>query len=436
MNATDTIPRQVKTSTALGTALKLLSLGYWPIAIYGAGVPIKTRGGDKIATGKEPIGSSWGIERRDELWLGNAFKAHRDAGVGLCFGPGRAPGGGWLIDLEGDGPHAADSLASLLGGELLATVGWTSTRGRHTLFIADGPRLLTALQAAGGKEEKGAGKAGVWKLPALPDLEFRIGGFKSDETVKQLQSVIPPTPGTNGKPRVWTGSPSKGLADLPAAAYAFLEQLATSQRPAVKPIPHVANRKATTPAVERAIAYAKKIDPAISTQRGHSKTFYAACKIGPGFNLPEEVAFEILRDYYSPRCIPPWSDEEIRHKVSDAYRTEKKPPGFLLDEPGNFRRNGPPSANGHIGESEEEANEDRDDPHRLARIHARGDRGMRYQGGAWYRWVNGAHHPVSDQEITASATRAVKAEFDRLNRFAVQFWIKESEKTDAPNEGA
>jgi P4 family phage/plasmid primase-like protien len=346
MNATGTVPHQVKTSTALETALELLSLGYWPIVIHAAGATIKARDGDKIAKGKEPIGSSWGTERRDERWLRNAFKAYRGAGVGICFGPGRAPDGGWLIDLEGDGPKAADSLATLFAGEVLTTVGWSSTRGGHTLFIAD-ERLLEALQRAGAKEEKGI-KAGVYKLQDLPDLEWRVGGYKADgKTIKQVQSVVPPTPGTDREPRQWTNPPSAGLADLPAAAYAFLERLAESKRPAVKPIPHVASGKATTPAIERAIAYAKTIDPAVSGQGGHTKTFYAACRIGPGFDLPEDVAFGILRDYFNPRCEPPWSDGELRHKIEDAYRNEKRR-GFLLDVPGNPRGSGPPAANGPV----------------------------------------------------------------------------------------
>ena len=329
---------QTRPNTPLDTALMLEKLGYWPIAIHPRGVKLR----DKIATGKEPIGSKWGLERRDDLWLRNAFKTHRGAGVGICFGPGRAPGGGWLIDLEGDGDRAAESLATLLGGEELTTAGWTSTRGVHTVFTADGERFLTALAAAGGKEEKGVAKVGVWKLPELPDLELRIGGCKADGTVKQVQCVAPPTPGTDGTTRVWTNPPSAGVADLPPAAYAFLERLAASKRPAVKSSLKVANGRGGTSNERRAIAYVDKIDPAISGQRGHDKTFRAACAVGPGFDLPPDVALRILRDRYNPRCEPPWSEDELRHKVEDAYKEEPRR-GWLLEQPGNLQRNGPPT---------------------------------------------------------------------------------------------
>src|SRR5262249_28403437 len=87
----------------LKTALSLLKGGYWPVAIHPGQ--------------KRPIGNDWGRERWDESRLRSAFQRYPGAGVGIAFGPGRAPGGGWLIDLEGDGDRAAESLAVLLGGE-------------------------------------------------------------------------------------------------------------------------------------------------------------------------------------------------------------------------------------------------------------------------------------------------------------------------------
>ena len=62
-----------------GLSKMLAATGFWPIAIYPAGETIKTRGGDKIATGKEPIGREWGLTRRDELWLRSAFRSYPGA---------------------------------------------------------------------------------------------------------------------------------------------------------------------------------------------------------------------------------------------------------------------------------------------------------------------------------------------------------------------
>ncbi len=56
-------------TSVLDSALELESLGFWVIAIHKRGVTIKTRDGEKIAEGKEPIGAAWGLARRSKGWL-------------------------------------------------------------------------------------------------------------------------------------------------------------------------------------------------------------------------------------------------------------------------------------------------------------------------------------------------------------------------------
>jgi hypothetical protein len=229
----------------LDTALELLRRGHWPVSIYPAGVTIETSRGPKVTKGKEPMGGKgWGLRRWDEAKLRREFTRHSQAGVGVCLGPGRAPGGGWLIDLEGDGPEAEASICILLDGECIETMGWASLRGAHNLCEADGERLLELLGRAGAKEGHGL-KAGVWHLPELPDLEWRIGGYKPDGTVKQAQSVVPPTQGTDGWARRW--NEHDGIARLPEAAYAFLERMAEQS---TEPHETIAPRASQTPSRE------------------------------------------------------------------------------------------------------------------------------------------------------------------------------------------
>ena len=220
-------------SKALGEALKLLKTGFWPVAI--------------VPGEKRPIGKDWGSKRWDEPRLRSAFERYPKAGVGICFGPGRGPGGRWLIDLEGDGAQAEGSLAKLFDGEVPDAPAWSSTRGEHRLFVVDdGEELLKKLAEAGAKEGGGA-QSGVYHLPELPDLEIRVGGFKADGSVKQVQSVVPPTPGTDGKPRAWTSSPRGGVGPVPRAAYAFLEKLAAARKkPEPGPKPETKRRSKKT----------------------------------------------------------------------------------------------------------------------------------------------------------------------------------------------
>src|SRR5262245_48693946 len=201
----------VKRRSILETALSYLEMGLWPILVTLT---------DKKEL-KKPIGTDWGLKRWTPQKLQEISKRNPRCGVGVCLGPGRGPGGAWLIDRDGDGPRAEESSARFLGGEVIDTYGWSSARGGHGLFRADGERLLDLLKKAGGEERKG--KPGVWHLKAFPDLELRIGGYHADGSVKQVQSVVPPTPALDGTPREWNGIET--FAELPEGAYAVLEAL-------------------------------------------------------------------------------------------------------------------------------------------------------------------------------------------------------------------
>jgi len=132
------------------------------------------------------------------------------------------------------------------------------------------------------------------------------------------------------------------------------------------PAPTINGHRATRWSPEaRAVAYLEKCDPAISGQHGHDKTFAVACKVGPGFDLPPDIALRLLREVYNPKCDPPWPDKDLEHKVRDAYAKEKRR-GWLLEaerdgHAGNGRRaaakapsndraaGAPPAGDGSVG---------------------------------------------------------------------------------------
>jgi hypothetical protein len=211
----------------------LHELGFWPVLIYPPGVPLPSKPGE-LAKGKEPIGKAWGAERWTPDKALARLKEYPAAGVGMCFGPGRAPGGGWLIDVEGDGPEAEESRLKLFDGEDVVTMGWPSARGRHQVLTVDPDRLSGLLAPLKGLEGKGI-KAGVYHLPEFPGLEIRFGGYKGGGVVKQVQSVCPPTAGTDGRPRVWNGVGA--VADAPESLYRALAAAAAAAAPAAGPGP-------------------------------------------------------------------------------------------------------------------------------------------------------------------------------------------------------
>jgi hypothetical protein len=237
--------------TPAGAAVRLLESGYWPIPVAG----------------KSPIGSSWGKHRHTIESLKLAYLANPTAGVGLALGPGRAPGGRWLIDLEGDGDDSEESRQKLLGEWAGTTIGWTSRRGQHQLFVVDDARMRSTLEAFGS----GAGGSGVLHLPELPGLELRVGGFMPDGTPKQLQSVCPPSVGEDGRPRVWVGGTEP--VEAPTALYANLEAIARNRAtPGGVTTDKPANDSWSLPVVRGGLVLDHYIDTAVSQEESRVAT--------------------------------------------------------------------------------------------------------------------------------------------------------------------
>ncbi len=83
----------------------------------------------------------------------------------------------------------------------------------------------------------------------------------------------------------------------------------------------------------RAIAYLDAMPPAISGSGGHSQTYAAATALVHGFGIEASDALAILTQHYNPRCVPPWSDQDLQHKINQAAtKPHDRPFGWLRDE--------------------------------------------------------------------------------------------------------
>jgi hypothetical protein len=208
--------------TCQAAAIELLTTGFWPVAIYPPGIDRK---GKTTTKGKEPIGGAWGLAKITSRQISARFGRYPDVRVGVALGPGRGPKGEDIADFEGDGLRAEESYLELCGGEITATMSWTSRRSPHHVHSIDHPRLASLLTRCNAKEGDGE-KKGVFYLPEhFPDLEIRMGGPKKDGVLKQVQSVVPPSPGDDGKARQWIHGPD-ALEPLPEIAYQILEDIA------------------------------------------------------------------------------------------------------------------------------------------------------------------------------------------------------------------
>jgi hypothetical protein len=127
---------------------------------------------------------------------------------------------------------------------------------------------------------------------------------------------------------------------------------------------------------DRATAYVRECPAAVSGSGGHGQTMSVARGVVCGFGLGFQVGYDLLQAHYNPRCVPPWSERELRHKCEDAERTPDpagRPWGYLLKE----REEQPPAAP-PLPSTEEEAAELRGRITRISDL---------IQAGAEVRWL-------------------------------------------------
>ncbi|VTR94141.1 Phage/plasmid primase, P4 family, C-terminal domain protein OS=Singulisphaera acidiphila (strain ATCC BAA-1392 / DSM 18658 / VKM B-2454 / MOB10) GN=Sinac_4213 PE=4 SV=1: Prim-Pol [Gemmata massiliana] len=155
------------------------------------------------------------------------------------------------------------------------------------------------------------------------------------------QVVAPHSLHPSGEIREWSDEPpgEPAVVEFPAL-WAAVCKLAAACGCEIPKIAH-ASVLPPTPrpeSVEQAIAYLGNMSPAVSGSGGHGQLFAAARAVVWGFELGPEVGFDVLRTHYNPRCSPPWSDSELRHKCEEANR-------ISFDRPrGDLNDSGEPSA--------------------------------------------------------------------------------------------
>jgi hypothetical protein len=82
---------------------------------------------------------------------------------------------------------------------------------------------------------------------------------------------------------------------------------------------------------ERARAYLAKMPHSVSGEGGHTAAFEAALALTKGFALSPEDSYALLVEWNS-RCVPPWNERELRHKLEEAASSLGQAFGYLLGD--------------------------------------------------------------------------------------------------------
>ena len=107
--------------------------------------------------------------------------------------------------------------------------------------------------------------------------------------------------------------------------------------------------------INRAAAYLASLPGGRQGSDGSGITFQAALKTITQFALDELEATTLMLEVHNPKCVPPWSLDDLEHKVADAWRVAQASQdlGCALTEPA-LPSNLAPEAEGMvIGDSDE-----------------------------------------------------------------------------------
>ena len=227
----------------------------------------------------------------------------------------REPGAGWAIHLGPSGLCVVDVDPRNGGNE-----------GLQSLIEAVGspfPSTLTATTGGGGLhiylEDPGTLPA-CTKIDLAPGVELLSG---------QHIAIIPPSPHKLGKRYRWFDMSEP--APIPSTFLDFVHAKYVSSGAAEKDrkaqeLAKLARSAGSLTSInaddlsvvqKRARKYLDQLPPAIQGQNGSKITYRAACVLVVDFALSPSDAYPLLAEY-SDRCLPPWSENELWHKLHSA----------------------------------------------------------------------------------------------------------------------
>lgn len=115
----------------------------------------------------------------------------------------------------------------------------------------------------------------------------------------------------------WLGEGLKPRAELPVAKIGWTRE--RQRRQVVQAVAAVQDQNFME---YRAWKWLEKVPGAVSGQRGHDATFRVACKLTQYFQLNYDQALRLLA-IWNGTCEPPWTEQELIHKVEDALKKRR-----------------------------------------------------------------------------------------------------------------
>jgi hypothetical protein len=115
--------------------------------------------------------------------------------------------------------------------------------------------------------------------------------------------------------RAWYSSPERRFR-VPGEPLEIVTAEEAAQRPASAPPPPPDQAAHDARVRDAALDFARRFAPAVSGQDGHDTLFEFVCTLFREFRPSRQLAEEVA-EVYSARCLPPWKQSELDHKLDD-----------------------------------------------------------------------------------------------------------------------
>jgi len=243
------------------------------------------------SAGKHPTAAQWQSRRFAlETLLRELTLGPRNVGLAM----GAQPRGDVLVAVDCDGPdYLLRALEERMGCYLPPTLYSLTRKGCHLLYSVPGGVVI-------GNRAKLLGN-----LRGTPDVDLRG---------EHGQIVAPPSLHASGHVYQWGNR--LPIAELPSRAVDWL-----TAKPPVPVVRRELEPRDRDTAYFRAARYMSRCPPAVSGQGGHVTTFTTAKKLVDNFRELTESDYWDLLVRWNATCEPPWSERELRHKLSEAIRS-------------------------------------------------------------------------------------------------------------------
>ena len=217
-----------------------------------------------------------------------------------------------FVDLDGE------PIVPVMQWALPPHIAVESSPGRyHAYWLVD--ETVTLNEFSGLQKKLAKRFQGDQKVHDLPRV-LRLPGFFHRKAgpfrtrVKHLNATLP---------RYSISELSTALADVSVAERSTareVERPTRSETPAIEP-DQAGN-------IQAAIDHLRNdADPAVAYQQGNNTTYAIATELRGRFGLSEETCFELMWEYFNPRCEPEWTEDELRTIIRNAYAYAQSPPG-------------------------------------------------------------------------------------------------------------